>query len=247
MESVEQPMIAEFPESLQNREMIVKVSHVTRIYELGASRVTALRDISLEIPKGVLVALKGRSGSGKTTLLNMIGGLDTPTQGEVELFGIRLSQLDDEAKTELRRQRLGFVFQSFAILPVFSAIENVELILRIANIQTDRRKLAMRALEIVGLGSWAHHRPWELSGGQQQRVAIARALATRPELIIADEPTGELDSTTGRQIMALFRFIAVKEGITVLMATHDPLIEEYAHMVVDLMDGQIRSIRFPNL
>ncbi|MEJ5313250.1 MULTISPECIES: ABC transporter ATP-binding protein [Anaerolinea] len=243
---MEETRIADIPESLKNRAVIVKVSGVTRIYEVGSSQVIALKDVSLEIPQGILAALKGRSGSGKTTLLNMIGGLDSPTQGEVELFGIRLSELDEEAKTELRRQRLGFVFQSFAIMPMFSAVENVELMLRIANKQADRHKLAMRALEIVGLGPWAHHRPWELSGGQQQRVAIARALATRPDLIIADEPTGELDSTTGRQIMALFRYIAVKEGITVLMATHDPMIEEYAHMVVDLRDGQILSVRYPN-
>ncbi len=243
---MDETRIADLPESLKNRATIVKASGVTRIYEVGSSQVVALKDVSLEIPQGVLAALKGRSGSGKTTLLNMIGGLDAPTQGEVELFGIRLSELDAEAKTELRRQRLGFVFQSFAIMPMFSAVENVELMLRIANKQVDRHKLAMRALEIVGLGPWAHHRPWELSGGQQQRVAIARALATRPDLMIADEPTGELDSTTGRQIMALFRYIAVKEGITVLMATHDPMIEEYAHMVVDLRDGQILSIRYPN-
>jgi len=129
---------------------------------------------------------------------------------------------------------------------MFSAVENVELMLRIAGYTENRRQLAMRALEIVGLGPWAHHRPWELSGGQQQRVAIARALSTHPELIIADEPTGELDSSTGRQIMALFRYIAVKEGITILMATHDPMIEEYAHIVFELGDGQIKEVRTPN-
>jgi ABC-type lipoprotein export system ATPase subunit len=129
---------------------------------------------------------------------------------------------------------------------MFSAVENVELMLRIAGFTYERRKLAMRALEIVGLGPWAHHRPWELSGGQQQRVAIARALSTHPDLIIADEPTGELDSTTGRQIMALFRYIAVKEGISILMATHDPMIEEYAHIVYELGDGKITAIRKPN-
>ncbi len=206
----------------------------------------ALRGLSLEVPQGVLAALKGRSGSGKTTLLNIIGGLDRPTSGEVFLFGQPTSAMTTDQITELRRKRFGFVFQSFAIMPMFSAVENVELMLRIAGFTFERRKLAMRALEIVGLGPWASHRPWELSGGQQQRVAIARALSTHPDLILADEPTGELDSTTGRQIMALFRYIAVKEGITILMATHDPMVEEYAHYVFELGDGEIKAIRNPN-
>ncbi len=224
---------------------IIKVNEVTRIYPVGESQVTALRDVALEVPKGVLGALKGRSGSGKTTLLNIIGGLDRPTLGEVYLFGQPLSQLGKNELTELRRDHIGFVFQSFAIMPMFSAVENVELMLRIAGYSRDRRKLAMRALEIVGLGPWADHRPWELSGGQQQRVAIARALSTHPDLIIADEPTGELDSGTGRQILALFRYIVVKEGITIIMATHDPMVEEYAHIVYELSDGQVKDIRHP--
>jgi ABC-type lipoprotein export system ATPase subunit len=193
----------------------------------------------------VLTALKGRSGSGKTTLLNMIGGLDQPTSGEVYLFGKPISQMSADEMTDIRRKQIGFVFQSFAIMPTFSALENVELMLRIAGFRSDRRRTAMRSLEIVGLGSWAHHRPWELSGGQQQRVAIARALSTHPDLILADEPTGELDSNTGRQIMALFRYIVEKEGITILMATHDPVIEEYAHVVIELSDGKVTAIRRP--
>jgi len=224
----------------------VEVKNVKRVYEVGASRVMALRGVTLSVPRGVLAALKGRSGSGKTTLLNIIGGLDKPTEGEVFLFGHKISEMTNEELIELRRKKIGFVFQSFAIMPMFSAVENVELMLRIAGYTENRRQLAMRALEIVGLGPWAHHRPWELSGGQQQRVAIARALSTHPELIIADEPTGELDSSTGRQIMALFRYIAVKEGITILMATHDPMIEEYAHIVFELGDGQIKEVRMPN-
>ncbi|GAP06888.1 ABC-type antimicrobial peptide transport system, ATPase component [Anaerolinea thermolimosa] len=224
----------------------VEVKNVKRIYEVGASRVMALRGVTLSVPNGVLAALKGRSGSGKTTLLNIIGGLDKPTEGEVFLFGHKISEMANEELIELRRKKIGFVFQSFAIMPMFSAVENVELMLRIAGYTENRRQLAMRALEIVGLGPWAHHRPWELSGGQQQRVAIARALSTHPELIIADEPTGELDSSTGRQIMALFRYIAVKEGITILMATHDPMVEEYAHIVFELGDGQIKEVRMPN-
>jgi ABC-type lipoprotein export system ATPase subunit len=224
---------------------IIQVKQVRRVYQVGEIEVPAVRDISLEIPKGVLAGLRGRSGSGKTTLLNIIGGLDRPTSGEVRLFGEPISKMNNDELIEMRRMRIGFVFQSFAIMPAFSAVENVELMLRIAGINTDRRKHAMRALEIVGLGPWANHRPWELSGGQQQRVAIARALSTRPALILADEPTGELDSTTGRQIMALFRYIVQKEGVTILMATHDPMIEEYAHAVFELSDGQVKEVRYP--
>jgi ABC-type lipoprotein export system ATPase subunit len=224
---------------------IIQVKQVRRVYQVGEVEVPAVRDISIEVPKGVLAGLRGRSGSGKTTLLNIIGGLDRPSSGEVRLFGDLISEMSNDELIEVRRLRIGFVFQSFAIMPAFSAVENVELMLRIAGINTDRRKHAMRALEIVGLGPWAHHRPWELSGGQQQRVAIARALSTHPDLILADEPTGELDSATGRQIMALFRYIVQKEGVTILMATHDPMIEEYAHMVFDLSDGQVQEVRYP--
>jgi ABC-type lipoprotein export system ATPase subunit len=221
---------------------IIKVDDVSRVYRVGSIKVSALRDLSLEVPTGVLAACKGRSGSGKTTLLNIIGGLDKPTSGEVFLFGQKLSRMSGQQLTNLRRHRIGFVFQSFAIIPSFSALENVELMLRIAGVWRGRRQKAMRSLEIVGLGLWAHHRPWELSGGQQQRVAIARALATHPDLILADEPTGELDSGTGRQIYALFRYIVEHEGITVVMATHDPTIEEYAHIVYELSDGQVKSV-----
>jgi ABC-type lipoprotein export system ATPase subunit len=230
-------------ESAASSGPIIQVQKVSRNYKVGDSEVHALREVSIDIPKGVLAALKGRSGSGKTTLLNMIGGLDHPTTGEVVLFGKPVSQLSSDQFTDVRRKRIGFVFQSFAIMPTFSALENVELMLRIAGHYENRRNLAMRALEIVGLGPWANHRPWELSGGQQQRVAIARALSTHPDLILADEPTGELDSSTGRQIMALFRYIVVKEGITILMATHDPMIEEYAHVIYELGDGQVKAVR----
>jgi ABC-type lipoprotein export system ATPase subunit len=230
----------------EDNKPIIQVNELTRTYPVGDSEVMALRDVSISVPKGVLAALKGRSGSGKTTLLNIIGGLDRPTLGEVNLFGQPLSQLTNDQLTDLRRHRIGFVFQSFAIMPTFSAVENVELMLRISGNMKNRRQMALRGLEIVGLGPWANHRPWELSGGQQQRVAIARALANHPDLILADEPTGELDSGTGRQIMALFRYIVMKEKITILMATHDPMIEEYAHIVFELGDGQVKNIRYPN-
>jgi ABC-type lipoprotein export system ATPase subunit len=225
---------------------IVRVQDVTRTYRVGRRNVQALRGVSLDIPHGVFAALKGRSGSGKTTLLNIIGGLDRPTDGEVFVYDQPLSRLSGRKLTRLRRHRIGFVFQSFALIPTFSAYENVELMLRIAGVWRGRHQQAMRSLDIVGLGPWAHHRPWELSGGQQQRVAIARALVTRPQLILADEPTGELDSATGRQIMTLFRYIVAQEGITVLMATHDPVIDEYAHTIFELADGQVHDIRWLN-
>jgi putative ABC transport system ATP-binding protein len=224
-------------------ETIISVRNVSRVYQVGATHLTALHDLNLEVPKGILGALKGRSGSGKTTLLNLIGGLDRPTTGEVVLFGKPISQHSNDELVRIRQQRIGFVFQSFAIMPNFSAVENVELMLRIAEVRRDRRQRALRCLDIVGLGLWAQHRPWEMSGGQQQRVAIARALSTRPDLILADEPTGELDSATGRQIFALFRYIVIHEGITVLMATHDPMVEEYAHVVYELGDGQVKAVR----
>jgi ABC-type lipoprotein export system ATPase subunit len=239
------PVVKEAQEPAEENQFAIRVTDVSRIYQVGSTQVAALNGLTLEVPQGVLAALKGRSGSGKTTLLNIIGGLDTPTHGDVFLFGQPLSKMSSEDLTDIRRHQLGFVFQSFAIMPTFSAVENVELMLRIAGITMDRRKLALRALDIVGLGPWAHHRPWELSGGQQQRVAIARALSTHPDLILADEPTGELDSGTGRQIMALFRYIVEREGITIVMATHDPMVEEYAHIVFDLADGQVVGIRHP--
>jgi ABC-type lipoprotein export system ATPase subunit len=237
---------AETPSTLQSAGPLVTARNVSRVYTVGDAQVNALRDVSLQVPRGVLAALKGRSGSGKTTLLNMIGGLDTPSSGEIELFGGTLAKMAPDALTEMRRQRIGFIFQSFAIFPAFSALENVELMLRIAGLHQGRRERAMRCLDIVGLSAWANHRPWELSGGQQQRVAIARALSTRPDLILADEPTGELDSATARQIYALFRYIVDKEGVTLIMATHDPVIEEYAHLIFELEDGQVSAVRQPN-
>jgi putative ABC transport system ATP-binding protein len=197
------------------------------------------------VTRGKLITLRGRSGSGKTTLLNMIGGLDRPTSGEVYFDGQPLSGLSGRQLTRLRRHRVGFVFQSFAMLPTYSAFENVELLLRIAGVgMRERAQRARDSLRLVGLSRWMDHRPDEMSGGQQQRVAIARALVTRPDLILADEPTGELDTTTGRQIFALLRQVVEVEGITVLTATHDPLIDEYADLVHELQDGRIKMSDF---
>ena len=223
-------------------EPLVRVAGVTRVYHLGAREVQALRGVDLSVTRGELVALRGRSGSGKTTLLNCIGGLDRPTSGQVWIEQREVTQLPEKDLVQLRRQRIGFVFQSFALLPMYSAAENIDLMLRLAGI-ADRRERGRRvqsALALVGLRKWADHRPYELSGGQQQRVAIARAIVTRPALILADEPTGELDSTTGLQIMELFREIVDREQATVLIATHNLAVEMYAQRVYHLEDGQLR-------
>ncbi len=221
---------------------LVQAEGVKRVYHVGAQEVHALRGVNLSVARGQLVALRGRSGSGKTTLLNIIGGLDRPTGGEVYFDGQSLQAMGQRQLTRLRRHRIGFIFQSFALMPTYSALENVELLLRIAGVpRKERARQAVESLRLVGLSRWMDHRPDEMSGGQQQRVTIARALSTRPDLILADEPTGELDTTTGRQIFAMLRRIVQVEGITILTATHDPLIDEYADVVYELRDGQIHA------
>jgi len=223
---------------------IVKTVDVVRTYQLGGEPVHALRGVNIEVRRGQFVALKGRSGSGKTTLLNIISGLDEPTSGQVYLFGKLLSEMSEWELLELRRKHIGFVFQSFALIPTFSAFENVDLMLRIGRVgRKERSRRVKEVLDLVGLLKWAGHRPYELSGGQQQRVAIARALANRPELIIADEPTGELDSVTGREILELFRDVVDGEGVTLIMATHDPTVEDYADIIFELVDGQVMEAR----
>ncbi len=219
----------------------VRVANVTRAYMVNNEQVLALRGISLTVEEGAFVALMGRSGSGKTTLLNMIGGLDQPSSGEVALYGQVLNGMNQDQLTLLRREKIGFIFQSFALLPILSAWENVEMPLRIAGVRSrrERRQRAEAALALVGLERWATHRPAEMSGGQQQRVAIARALVSRPRLLLADEPTGELDSTTGRNLLTLLRNIVRIEGVTLIMATHDRTIFDFADIVYQLRDGQI--------
>src|SRR6266511_3718789 len=222
-------------------DLAVHISNVTRSYNVSDDRVMALRGVSLDIRKGSFVGLIGRSGSGKTTLLNMIGGLDQPTTGEVSVYGELLSSMSQERLTLMRRKNIGFIFQSFALLPILSAWENVELPLRIAGVRSgrERRQRAEAALALVGLERWAAHRPAEMSGGQQQRVAIARALVSRPTLLLADEPTGELDSTTGQAILGLLREITRSEGVTLVMATHDRSVVDMADRVYEMRDGQI--------
>jgi ABC-type lipoprotein export system ATPase subunit len=219
----------------------VRVTNVTRAYTVNNEQVLALRGVSLTVEEGAFVALMGRSGSGKTTLLNMIGGLDQPSSGEVALYGQVLNGMNQEQLTLLRREKIGFIFQSFALLPILSAWENVEMPLRIAGVRSrrERRQRAEAALALVGLERWATHRPAEMSGGQQQRVAIARALVSRPRLLLADEPTGELDSTTGRNLLTLLRSIVRTEGVTLITATHDRTIFDFADVVYQLRDGQI--------
>ena len=221
----------------------IQTENLWRKYKAGTEQeVAALRGINLEIKTGSLIALKGRSGSGKTTLLNILGGLDRPSEGAVKIFDQDIAKFNDKAITLWRREKLGFIFQSFGLTPTFSAYENVELMLRIAGKKgKERRERTDYCLDLVGLKKRKDHRPDELSGGQQQRVAIARALANRPKLILADEPTGELDSTTAREILSLFQQIVKEENLTLLMATHDALVDDYVDDILQLKDGQIAS------
>ena len=186
------------------------------------------------------MALKGRSGSGKTTLLNCLAGLDRPTSGSIQVLGRDLSQMSERELTVWRRERIGLVFQSFGLLPTLSAYENVELLLRIKGEEyQSRHQRTLECLDMVGLGHWRNHRPYEMSGGQQQRVAVARALANRSKLILADEPTGELDSKTTQELLAFFRRLVEEEKITLLMVSHDPLVDQHAHQVLFLKDGNL--------
>lgn len=221
---------------------VIEINDLWRIYKVGSQEIKALRGINLTVPKGQFVVLKGRSGSGKTTLLNSLGGLDRPDKGSVVVLGQELAQMNDQAITRWRRERIGLIFQSFGLLPTLSAYENVELILRIKGTPAQQRHdRTMTCLALVGLDKWSHHRPYEMSGGQQQRVAIARALANEAQLILADEPTAELDSATGREILTLFRQIVDRDQITLLMVSHDPAVDEFAHRVLHLKDGQIEE------
>ena len=222
---------------------IVRTVNVARVYKVGTAEVHALRGVDMEVSKGEFVAVMGRSGSGKTTLLNCIGGLDRPSSGEVYVKEQRITDLPDAQLTRMRRHNIGFVFQSYALLPTFTAYENIELPLHITGMgRRERVRRTRECLELVGLSRWAKHRSPELSGGQQQRVAIARALAIRPELILADEPTGELDSGTGWQILELFASIVDQGGVTVIVVSHDPTVIQFASRIFNLHDGQVDSV-----
>ncbi len=218
----------------------IETQSLRRIYKIGSQEVAALRGIDLQIEPSCFIAVKGRSGSGKTTLLNCLAGLDRPTSGKISVFGQDLARMSERQLTKWRREQLGLIFQSFGLLPTLSAYENVELMLRLIGVGSrDRHTRAVQCLESVGLVKWLHHRPYEMSGGQQQRVAIARSLANRPRLILADEPTGELDSTTAREILQLFRNIVDEEHVTLLIASHDPIVDNYVDKALQLKDGQI--------
>ncbi len=221
---------------------LIAVEGVGRTYGKGDRAVHALRDISFTVPAGELLAVRGRSGAGKTTLLNIIGGLDKPDVGRVVVDGHEVSAASERTLVRLRRGLIGFVFQSFGLVPILSAAENVGVPMRLARVDSAKREQRVALLlELVGLGAHAAQRPYELSGGQQQRVAVARALANDPRLLIADEPTGQLDSETGRSIMDLLRAVVRDRGMTAVVATHDGALLDRADRVITLRDGQIAA------
>jgi ABC-type lipoprotein export system ATPase subunit len=206
----------------------------------GTEGVPALRGIDLRVKTGQFVVLRGRSGSGKTTLLNILAGLDRPTAGTVHVLGRDLAEMSERELTVWRRENVGLVFQSFGLLATLSTYENVELLLRIKGVEPrESHRRTLECLELVGLSRWRDHRPYEMSGGQQQRVAIARALANNARLLLADEPTGELDSRTGHEILTLLRQLVDSTHVTLLMASHDPLVDKYAQHVITLKDGAL--------
>lgn len=219
---------------------ILVASGVKRVFGKGDASVTALADIHLSVPSGSMVALKGRSGSGKTTLLNILSSLDEPTEGTVTFQGRPITGMSEAARNELRRREMGLVFQSFGLVPLMSAYENVEFGLRVAGKTVkSRREAVEEALERVGMRERMKHRPSELSGGEQQRVAIARAIVHEPKLLVADEPTAELDSQMSFQVIRVFRELVDRLGMTVLLTTHDPSVMELADHVIALEDGKI--------
>jgi putative ABC transport system ATP-binding protein len=221
---------------------IVSVRGLQRHYQQGSFTVKALRGVDLEIEAGEFTALMGPSGSGKSTLLNIIGGLDAPTSGEAVIDGRDLLAMSPSERSDLRRDRLGFVFQAYNLIPVLTAVENTEFVMVLQGVPAaERRERAMATLQAVGLAGMENRRPSELSGGQQQRVAVARAIVTKPALVLADEPTANLDSKTGHELIALMRSLNEDNGVTFLFATHDPKVLDAARRVVSLADGLIEQ------
>jgi putative ABC transport system ATP-binding protein len=219
---------------------LLQAIEVVRDYPSGDTIIHALRGVNLAADPGQLVAVRGRSGSGKTTFLNILGGLDHPTSGRVIIDGHEVSSMSEDELVDVRRRSVAFIFQSFGLVPILSAAENVEIPLRLVRTPARERDGRVRdLLELVGLGGRMKHRPHELSGGEQQRVAIARALANRPRILLADEPTGQLDSETGHVIMMLLRDVVRTEGVTAVVATHDPVMLDVADRVVELRDGEL--------
>lgn len=218
---------------------VIEVRDITKVYKMGEVEVHALRGVSFNIERGEVVSIMGPSGSGKSTLMNMIGCLDRPTSGDYYLDSELVSSLTDDQLAVIRNKKVGFVFQSFNLLSRVSSLANVELPLRYAGVTSGRRDLAREALEAVGLGDRVHHRPTELSGGQQQRVAVARAIINNPSIIMADEPTGNLDSKVGQEIMDLLLSLNKQRGTTLIIVTHDPLVAAQTGRVIRLLDGSL--------
>lgn len=226
---------------MPDQRALIELSNITRIYRMGEHKVQALAGVSVNVARNEYVAIMGPSGSGKSTLMNIIGCLDTPTSGEYYLNEQRVSEMTDNELAEVRNREIGFVFQTFNLLPRADCLHNVELPLVYSGIQKrERRSMALHALESVGLGDRVHHKPNELSGGQRQRVAVARALVNNPAIILADEPTGNLDSKTGEEIMHLFELLH-RRGNTILVVTHEEEIARHARRIIRLRDGQIES------
>ena len=222
---------------------LIQVRRLTRRYHVGKTEVPALSDVEFTIVRGEFAALVGPSGSGKSTLLNLLGGLDQPTEGEITVNGLALQRASAQGLVRYRRERVGFVFQSFNLLPTFNAVENVESPMMLAEIpKRERRERALQLLETVGLAPRMLHRPNELSGGEKQRVAIARALANRPLLLLADEPTGNLDSKTGLAVLDLLCHLVKAQGLTLIMVTHDPEVAARADRILHLRDGRLQHI-----
>ncbi len=221
-------------------QALIEIQDVTKVYEMGEMEVRALRGVSLHISPGELMSIMGPSGSGKSTLMNILGALDIPTAGLYMLDGEDVGRMSDDQLADIRNRKIGFVFQSFNLLPRTSALANVELPLVYGGV-SNRRERAKQALELVGLGDRLHHNPNELSGGQQQRVAIARALVNSPSIILADEPTGNLDSKSGAEIMRIFQALNDEQGMTIIFVTHEPDIAEHTRRIVRLQDGRIIS------
>ncbi len=232
-----------------DNDVIIDARDITKIYQMGDVEVRALRGASLQVSRRELVSIMGPSGSGKSTLMNILGCLDQPTSGEYYLEGLEIDQLDDNKLAEIRGRKIGFVFQTFNLLARTTALTNVELPLVYSGMGGRRRReRAIAALDAVGLSDRVHHRPNELSGGQQQRVAIARALINDPAIILADEPTGNLDSKSGAEIMAIFQRLNEEQGITIIFVTHEPEIAQHTHRIVRIADGRIvddRPVRAP--
>ncbi len=225
--------------NMNKQKDVIRVENLTKVYQMGEIEVHALRGVSFNVKPGEVLSIMGPSGSGKSTLMNMIGCLDVPTEGDYYLEGELVSSLDDDQLALVRNRKIGFVFQTFNLLPRATALANVELPLRYAGKNGDRKQLAKEALEAVGLGDRIYHQPNELSGGQQQRVAIARALVNEPAIILADEPTGNLDSVSGEEIMNLLLSLNKTKGTTLLIVTHDPEVAALAQRIIHLRDGMI--------